>query len=341
MDESNRYLWPFSNRASLFAAVTLLFSLLLLFAAFRVLIRWPSEGSEVSVLVGVLLVSSVPIALALIDVMMQRGGIIEVRGVKLDFTHMQTAGVSGATVPVNIGMRGEPVSDSDTTEVMRALRQAIANDIVIVDLEEGQAWWETRLLVLLAGAERLKKPELIVFVGTEGGKSQCFQGWGYPEDLLHVLKQADPQYRRSLQRSHAVKQQYDLLEPDPIQDSQSPTSIPPGALSGSLANRYSWMIFDDDGNIRDLLGERVLANELGENIESQGEARLVTLTRLEELFRPMLNRESIDKSWSNERQIESLLESEGKYLALTQKRTYVEIVSRMDVLNELIRSIIK
>jgi hypothetical protein len=45
---------------------------------------------------------------------------------------------------------------------------------VIIDLKESQAWRETRLLVLLVGVERLKKPEKIVFVVTDAGKGQCF-----------------------------------------------------------------------------------------------------------------------------------------------------------------------
>ena len=59
-----------------------------------------------------------------------------------------------------------------------------------------KAWWETRLLVLLAGAVRHKK---IVFVGKEANMDRRLQGWSYADDLLPQLVTAHPQYARSLE----------------------------------------------------------------------------------------------------------------------------------------------
>jgi hypothetical protein len=60
-----------------------------------------------------------------------------------------------------------PVTDSATTQILDTLRQATGDYVVVVDLEDGKAWWETRLLVLLAGAVRLGKPDKIVFVSRD------------------------------------------------------------------------------------------------------------------------------------------------------------------------------
>ena len=59
-----------------------------------------------------------------------------------------------------------------------------------------KAWWETRLLVLLAGAGRHKK---IVFVGKDANMDRRFQGWSYADDLLPQLVTAHPQYARTLE----------------------------------------------------------------------------------------------------------------------------------------------
>ena len=59
-----------------------------------------------------------------------------------------------------------------------------------------KAWWETRLLVLLARAVRHKK---IVFVGKDANMDRRFQGWSYADDLLPQLVTAHPQYARSLE----------------------------------------------------------------------------------------------------------------------------------------------
>lgn len=340
--ESDRNLWPFTPRASIFATVGMLFGLLLLFAVLRVSTGWPSERSEGVVLGGVLLVSLLPVILVLLDNVMQRGGVIEVRGVKLDFTRMRAVGTSGVTVPVNVGVRGEPVSDSGTTEILESLRQAMSSDIVVIDLEEGQAWWETRLLVLLAGAERIGRPKMVAFVGTEGGKPQRFQGWGYADELLRALSRVDPQYQRSLQRARAAGRQWELVEPAPLDNPQDPPAVPttPAWITGDLATAYSWMAFDNTGAKHELFVEQVLASELGNRIESPEGAREVTLVRLEELFRSVLHRESIDQTWSDGRQIENFFESEDEYLALTRRGRYDGLVSRLIVLNEFVRSLV-
>ncbi|MGH8624834.1 MAG: hypothetical protein ACREYC_06060 [Gammaproteobacteria bacterium] len=245
------------------------------------------------------------------DVFIERDGVIEYGGVKIDFSKVPQMGVSGFTVPVNIGFRGAPVTDSSTTQILDVLKQATTCDAVIIDLEEGQAWWETRLLVLLAGAERLKKPEKIVFVGTEARKEQCFQGWAHPNDLLPCLVQAHPQYLRSLQTARAAPRQWEMVEPvNPVFPGNPPaTPGQPPWMSGALATRHAWMAFDGaTGLPNEHLAEQLLASELGEKVESQEEPRKISLVRLDELFRPVLSKDSIDQGWSTDRQISTFLE---------------------------------
>ena len=160
MNNTDRRLWPFRPRSSIVASIVILIALLFIFIVLKSSkLAWPGEKSEPTVLIGMLLLSLMPILLSLVDVIIERGGAIEFAGVKLDFTQVPQMGMSAITVPVNIGVPGQSVSDSSTTEILDALRQATACEVVIIDLEDGQAWWETRLLVLLAGAVRLKRPE--------------------------------------------------------------------------------------------------------------------------------------------------------------------------------------
>jgi hypothetical protein len=206
MNESDRRFWPFKPRVSMISAIVLLVSLLLIVAILRETLGWPGEKSENTVLVGVLLLSFFPALLALVDVVVERGGIIEYGGVKIDLSQVPQSPIPGVTVPANIGVRGEAVMDSSTTQILDALRQATACDVVIIDLEEGQAWWETRQLVLVAGAARLKKHEKFVFVGTDAGRKQCFQGWAHAHELLRRLEQAHLQYPRCLRTARAASQ---------------------------------------------------------------------------------------------------------------------------------------
>lgn len=343
MSESTSRFWPFDARVSIVSAIALLVVLLLLVAVLRVTINWPSEKSENIVLIGVLLISLLPVLLAVVDVFIERGGVIEYKGVKIDFSQVPRVGISGITVPVNIGVRGEPVNDSGTTQILDALRQATACDVVIIDLEEGQAWWETRLLVLLAGAERLKRPDKIVFVGTDAGKEHCFQGWAYSGDLLRHLVYAHPQYMRSLQTARAAARQWELVEPINPADRTNPGATPsqPPWIQGALATRHPWMAFNSATGLPNvLLAEQLLATDLGERLERLQEPRTISLVRLSDLFRPVLNTDSIDQSWSSDRQIRTFLDGDAPYVAITQNGSYLTLVARLSVLNALVKTLV-
>jgi hypothetical protein len=341
MNESDRKFWPFKPRLSAIASLAVLIGLLLILVILRTKLGLPSEKSESAVLIGVLLFSVLPIVLALLDMIIERGGVIAYAGVKIDFSGVRQVGVSGITVPANVGVRGQPVTDSSTSQILDALREATKTDVVIIDLEEGRAWWETRLLVLLAGAERMKKPGKIIFVGTDGGKQQCFQGWGYADDLLRPLIEAHDQYRRSFQAARAAAKQWELVEP---RDPKIPGAVQaqPAWMQPGLATQYPWMAFDAaTGLPNELLPEQLLAADLGMKVELQNTPRTISLTRLDELFRPVLLKERVDESWSADLQITAFLDSEAPFLAVTQKGRYLTLVSKLTVLNTVTKAVVE
>ncbi|PTQ91462.1 hypothetical protein C8R30_1326 [Nitrosomonas nitrosa] len=334
MTEAKHKLWPFSPRASLITAVVLLVGFLLLVGLLRTFVAWPSAQSESVVLIGILALSLLPIGLALLDKIIDRGGAIEYGGVKLAFSQSWELGSRGLTVAANIGVRGEAITGSSTTQILDALKQATACDIVIIDLNEGQAWWETRLLVLLSGAERRGKPHKIVFVGKDAGKEQQFQGWSYASELLPCLLKAHPQFEKSLHAARAVASQLALTEP----------GQPPNLPLGPLALRYQNMANDNDpatGLPNDLFMEQALQSELGEKVEQQEGSRSINLVRLEELFRPVLIKNCIDLNWPADRQLDTFLGTDAPFLAITQDGRYSAVVSRLALLNQLLKPLLK
>lgn len=64
MSESKRRLWPFGSRASLFLATVLAVRLLLLVLIFHATTDWLGAQSESAVLIGILMLSLLPIGLA-------------------------------------------------------------------------------------------------------------------------------------------------------------------------------------------------------------------------------------------------------------------------------------
>jgi hypothetical protein len=344
MPPSDGRLWPYTPRAGLGASGVVLVGLLLLIALFRAVAGWPTEHSENAVLIGVFVVSLLPILLALLDVIIERGAVIEAAGVKIDFARSREVGVRGITVAANIGAQGQAVADSDTTQILSALKQATAADVVVIDLEDGEAWWETRLLVLVSGAERLGRPKKIVFLGTEAGKERRFQGWSYASDLLPLLVRANQQYQRSLEAARSAAAQWALVEPinNGAQGAPVQIPLPPPWIAGVLATRHQWMAFDaSTGLHNELLPEQLLQSDLGEKIEQQHGSRSINLVRLDELFRPILNREHIELSSTPDRQLDVLLNTEMPSIALTQDRRYVALAPTVRLHGEVLKSLVK
>jgi hypothetical protein len=347
VNQAGQKLWPFSPRMSLITALILLVVLFSTTAIVRANWNWPGSQSETAVFIGILVLGLLPIGLVLMDLIIDRGAVIEYAGVKLDFSRERASGLVGITVPANIGVPGKPLSDSGSSEILDALDQAVGNEVVVVDLENGQAWWETRLLVLLAGADRLKRPDKIVFVGTDARQPKCFQGWAHPKDLLPQLVKANPQYEWSLEASRAGARQLDLLEPTYVLPGTAavvpgPAAIPPATLPmGTLAWRHSNMAVRD-GVRNELFAEQLLQADLGEKIEMQGGSARVGLARLEELFRSVLYREAIDLDEVPSAQLASALDTTASpSLALTHRGEYVALVPRMALLANILKSVVQ
>ena len=338
MGDATRKLWPFAPKASLIWAIALLIGLVLALAVLRATLAWPSTQSENVVLIGVIVLSLLPIVLALLDLIIERGAVIEYAGIKVDFSQTRKMGVAGIVVPSNIGVRGQSVADSGTTQIVDALRQATASDVVVIDLEDGQAWWETRLLVLLAGAERLGKPEKVVFVGTDAKREQQFMGWAYAGDLLPHLANAHPQYRQSLQAANAALRQWELVETPPAPPL---ATVPPTTVPGALATQHPWLVFDPTGLRNELLAEQLLQSDLGQKVEQTEGARSISLVRLEDLFRPVLSKDHIDLDWPQDRQLDAFLSTESPSIAITQNGRYSALVSRLTLLNQVLKPLVK
>lgn len=345
MNAADRRFWPFLPRTSIILSIAILVGLLFILMILKIAVPWHlSEKSEGTILAGILLFSLLPILLALIDVIIESGGRFKYGGLEVDFSQVSHMGMSGFTVPTNIGVPGQAVSDSSTTQILDTLRHAAACEVVTIDLEDGQAWWETRLLVLLAGAVRLEKPHKVVFVGKDGGVDGCFQGWGFSVNLLPYLLMAHPQYLRSYHAAQAAARQWELVEPVNPPDPLNPSAVPPRppSMQPGLATLHGWMAFDSaTGLPNQFLAEQLLADDLGQQIEKKEGPRNISLYRLKDMFQPVLYKAVIDTSWPRERQVTEFFDCDFDYLAITQKGKYLSLSSRISVLNAFVRSMVE
>jgi hypothetical protein len=335
MGTSSRHRWPFSPRVSMVMAVTILIILIGLLAVTRRWTNWPSPAAERYVLTGIFVVSLMPLLPMLIDVLAGRGATLEYKGLKLAFARISEVRASVALIPTNIGVRGQAVTDSDSKQILTALEQAVGNEIVVLDLEDGHAWWETRLLVLLAGAVRQGRPRAVVFMATEEGKTDRFQGWGHPDDLLRALLRVDAGYRKVYHTVRAAAGQWQLIEPG------SP-GVPQGApawLTG-LANQYlQLMAFDQTlGLPNEFAAEQLLASELGRQFETPPPPKEISIVRLKELFAPVLRMHSVDQNSSPNEQLRDFARDDGDYVAVTKDGQYVLLARRLAIVSAMVQS---
>lgn len=330
MRATSQRFWPFDARTGIITALAILSVGIVSIPLSRAILGWPGASIERFVLAAVFIAAALPILLMAFDVLAQTGGSVEYKGLKLNFSQLSRS-TSAFSVPTNIGVRGEAVTDSSTTEILDTLRSAVSNDIVVIDLEDGTAWWETRLLVLLAGAVRLGSPEIMVFVATKGGRRHVFQGWAPSESLLHLLLEADSDYRRIYHSVQSAARQWALVPPG--------QPFPPW-IQG-LALTYQWMASAQGSDLpNELAAEQLLASELGDKIESPGSPRTISMVRLEELFAAELRTDSVDEDWDQERQNEAFLTTDASHLTLTRRGEYVALINRMRILNAAVRSLL-
>jgi hypothetical protein len=336
----NDRLWPFDIRVAVLWAPLLLVGLILGLAVLRQLSGWPPTALDQPVFLAIVVVSLLPVVLAVVDLVADRGGSISVQGVKLDFA-VASAVVPSYEVPRNIGLPGTPVTDSGTENIVEALRGASASDVVVVDLQAGEAWWETRLLVFLAGATRVGRPDAVVFVAHDGEVPGCFQGWGRPSALLPPLLRSDRRYREAFYRAHAWARRWELAEPvvtPPQASARARRQAANPKLPASIGAPHSFIAIED-GLPNEFAFERLLQSELGTHIEANEEPRTVGIARLQELFRAVLHPGAIDEGWPSEKQIDAILGSEAPYLAVVQSGRYLRLIPRLTGIAAILRSV--
>jgi hypothetical protein len=189
-------LWPFGTRAAILSVPALLVALLTLIAVLRHVASWPLAQWEGWVLLAVVFLSVLPVLLIVLERLAATGGSIRIPGgLEVAFAAVKSAAVTGATLTISGNLGAPPgvaVADSARTSIFEALREAVNSPIAVVDLIDGHAWWETRLLVLLSGASRLGRPRAIVFLATQATESRRFLGWAPPPDLLRAQIAAAP-----------------------------------------------------------------------------------------------------------------------------------------------------
>jgi hypothetical protein len=306
--------------------------LLLLVVALQRAIGFPARIDE-SVLWVILLLSLIPLGLLLFDILAPRARTIELLGFKLALSGEFDTLQASISVPTNIGVPGQALNDSNTVEILASLDDMANTDVAVIDLQSGQAWWETRLLIVAAGAARRRRPLAVVFLATEDGVQRLFQGWAEPEALLQTLFAFNSEYRRCYERARAAGAELSLM----VSDSEQTGTTPPAWMSGAAAQYRHFVPLP---NSSDFLVERILGNELGNVFENKpGGPTKITSARLKRVFGPVLQIAHIEEGSPDQQKVEEFLRAHGRYVAITDKGIYRRMMLRESGMAALVLSL--
>lgn len=326
--------WPYGPRRALLAALILLTSSLIGFFLLKLLAGWPRDDLELRILIGVSVISAIPILLMVLEDVARSGGSLEGFGFKVNFGAVVVAAAEqseGAVVPPNIGVaEGLRIYDSGGPQVLQAIRSFAATDVALIDLENGTAWWETRLAVVCSGARRLGRPKAIAFVATDAGKARIFQGWAEPGRLLDALCAADPQLRLAVDKAATASARWALAYPpeDPPTSAKLPFPGDPYENSSGVAFTGSTRTIDAP--------EQFLLHEMIRLEEHR--PKVISIVRLHDLFGAFLSKDALEESLPEQKWLEAALCTDTAFLAVTRCGRYVGLLTQMAVLTHLLHS---
>jgi hypothetical protein len=325
-------LWPYKSQLAFVAVPLVWLAFVLVFVAGQHWGTWHGEMAAHTVIV-VAIISVLPLLLVVLDFLVLSGAVLDIKGVKLDFSKVQQqeragGGAQGFELPENAGVAGAVVSDTSPMTIQQTLSIGSEHRIVVANIKSGKAWWVTRLLVLCAGAVRTGSPDIVVFLGKKENVLNYFLGFGRPADLLEAIL-GEQRYRERYDRAVLSTRQF--LAYKEIKD-MVPT---PPLVAPPLAQRY--VSQPDYLALGDEVAEQILLDQLGNQFfdpnkvgSLEDEPDKITISRLNELFAPCLYQDCIDLDAKDEEQIKQLFAVKWEYVALTRKGVYSRLLRKRD-----------
>jgi hypothetical protein len=131
-------------------------------------IHWPSEhdGWPLAVAVAAV-IAFLPMISRTLSFLQQSGASLEGPfGIKVNFNAVTNiAAVGTAKLTENLVVSGVQINESTFVELNEAAVRATEQTVAVIDLEDGHAWYKTRLFAMAATAELLQAPKALVLIG--------------------------------------------------------------------------------------------------------------------------------------------------------------------------------
>ncbi|WP_299441370.1 hypothetical protein [uncultured Rhodospira sp.] len=158
-------------------------------------VGWPNEtsGWPLALIAAAGLAAASPAMRVLGELQASRASVTLPGGIAFDFS---AAVVETRTdvMPPNIVDPGLLLQDTTQEALDHAAARLAQETFVVADLEDGRAWYRSRLFALAGTATMLDTPRAIVVLGTVGGTPRQPGGWISPEDVITAMTRDDPRY---------------------------------------------------------------------------------------------------------------------------------------------------
>jgi hypothetical protein len=342
--------WPWGRRTAVAATGLLLVVLVGAVAVLRIAADWPDARWEAAFVLAAVLLSLLPIALLVLESVAQSQGSVSFRGVSVDFGAVAQAAAAEVTrstiaIPRNVAEEGVDVGDSGHSEVLSVLREASRAEVVVVDLEDGHAWWDSRLLLLCAGAERQGRPTAVVFVATIDGVRRRFVGWADPADVVARILEADPELHYAYMVARASASRAELTFPGRAAPGAYPSVTP--ALDAAPKPQHvvsDHELFERRAELQlPLAPAMALVKALGRTVhplEEAGSVRHLSVVGLVELLAPVLHTRHTEESAPDDRWVSAVAALDLDYLVVTASGVYRGMAPRERLTRALLHAVV-
>jgi hypothetical protein len=221
------------------------------------------------------------------------------------------------------------IGESNFEELNEAALEVTEQSVVVINLEDGRAWYKTRLFAVAATAEILHAPRALVLVGLRGGQPMQVAGWVRPRDFVKAVIRSDRGYGAVWQRAQSYLYR--------LQSQTDQQSIRFGYQQAfqQVGAASILFILVDQMRSPDQMPAPALPT-----LEPHDAPPWITLAEVEVMLDPWLVRGSLDLSKPQDEQVTAIMAATGEIVVATREGQYAGLIDVARAERALLRQLL-
>jgi hypothetical protein len=240
---------------------------------------------------------------------------------------------STATLAENLVQPAAFINETSYEELKETALKATEQSVVLINLEDGRAWYKTRLFALAATAEILHAPRAMILVGQRGGQPMQVAGWFRPRDLVKAVIRSDPRYDEV--RQHAQGYLYRLQSQATDQDQQFPKLLNYQTAFKELGLASLLLIL-----FLEMQKPDTAPAPPATPLENLNMPPWITLLDAEAMLDPWLIRDVIDRGKPDDEHVTAIMTAKGDIVVATRDGQYAGVINVARAERELLRQLL-